>query len=58
MGCDYEAFVPDPHAGWDLQLPADLVADLADAELGIRLLTGREPAMLGSKACRSPRDGC
>lgn len=37
-GCEYEAYVPDPLMGWDLSLPADLVADLADAEEAIRVL--------------------
>lgn len=38
QGCDYDAFLPDPLTGWDLALPADLVADLADAETAIREL--------------------
>ena len=37
-GCDYEAFLPDPLAGWNLTLPADLVADLADADAATRQL--------------------
>ena len=37
-GCEYDAFLPDPLAGWDLVLPADLVADLADADAAIRRL--------------------
>jgi Fic family protein len=37
-GCDYDAYLPDPLAGWDLALPADLVADLTDAEAAIRRL--------------------
>ncbi len=37
-GCEYDAYVPDPLAGWDLVLPADLVADLSDAEAAIRRL--------------------
>ena len=28
QGCDYDAYLPDPIAGWELTLPADLVADL------------------------------
>ncbi len=36
QGCDYDAYLPDPLAGWGLTLPADLVADLADAEAAIR----------------------
>ena len=38
QGCDYDAYLPDPLAGWDLALPADLVADLTDAEAAIRRL--------------------
>ena len=37
-GCDYDAYLPDPLAGWELVLPADLVADLSDAEAAIRRL--------------------
>ena len=37
-GCDYHAYLPDPLANWDLTLPADLVADLNDAEAAIRRL--------------------
>jgi Fic family protein len=38
QGCDYDAYLPDPLTGWDLALPADLVADLSDAEAAIRQL--------------------
>lgn len=38
QGCDYDAYLPDPLAGWELVLPADLVADLSDAEAAIRRL--------------------
>jgi Fic family protein len=38
QGCEYNAYVPDPLAGWDLALPADLVADLSDADAAIRRL--------------------
>ncbi|MGK2886919.1 MAG: Fic family protein [Rhodococcus sp. (in: high G+C Gram-positive bacteria)] len=37
-GCEFDAYIPDPLAGWDLALPADLVADLTDAEAAIRQL--------------------
>lgn len=37
-GCDYDAYLADPLAGWDLVLPADVAADLADAEAAIRHL--------------------
>ena len=36
QGCDYDAYLPDPLAGWGLTLPAELVADLADGEAAIR----------------------
>lgn len=35
-GCSYEAYLPDPLAGWNLSLPGDLAADLADAETAVR----------------------
>ncbi len=35
-GCDYDAYLPDPLTGWDLALPGDLAADIADAETAIR----------------------
>jgi Fic family protein len=38
QGCDYDTYLPDPLAGWELALPADLVADLTDAETAIRRL--------------------
>ena len=38
QGCDYDAYLPDTLAGWNLALPADLVADLSDAEAAIRRL--------------------
>lgn len=38
QGCDYDAYLTDPLAGWDLALPADLAADLGDAEAAIRRL--------------------
>lgn len=37
-GCDYDAYLPDPLNGWDLSLPGDLAADVADAEAAIRQL--------------------
>lgn len=36
QGCNYDAYLPDPLAGWDLTLPGDLAADIADAETAIR----------------------
>lgn len=38
LGCDYESYMPDTVEGWELTLPADLVADLADAEAAVRRL--------------------
>ena len=38
LGCEYQAHLPDPLAGWSLSLPADLAADLSDAEAAIRRL--------------------
>ena len=38
LGCNYDAYLPDPLAGWDLSLPGDLAADIADAETAIRNL--------------------
>jgi Fic family protein len=38
QGCDYDAYLPDPLTGWELALPADLAADLTDAEAAIRRL--------------------
>jgi Fic family protein len=35
-GCDYDAYLPDPLASWDLALPGDLAADISDAETAIR----------------------
>ena len=35
-GCSYDAYLPDPLAGWNLTLPGDLAADIADAETAIR----------------------
>lgn len=37
-GCDYEVYLPDRLAGWDLQLPGELAADVADAEAAVRAL--------------------
>jgi Fic family protein len=36
QGCGYNAYLPDPLAGWNLTLPSDLAADIADAETAIR----------------------
>lgn len=37
-GCFYNAYLADPLAGWDLSLPADVAADVADAEEAVRAL--------------------
>ncbi len=47
LGCDYDAYLPDPLAGWDLTLPADLVADLSDAEAAIRRLNTSDTSLAG-----------
>jgi len=36
QGCNYDAYLPDPLAGWNLTLPGDVAADIADAETAIR----------------------
>jgi Fic family protein len=36
QGCNYIAYLPDPLSGWNLTLPSDLAADIADAETAIR----------------------
>ena len=36
QGCNYDAYLPDPLSGWNLTLPSDLAADIADAETAIR----------------------
>jgi Fic family protein len=36
QGCNYDAYLPDPLAGWNPTLPGDVVADVADAETAIR----------------------
>ncbi|MCH7667940.1 MAG: Fic family protein [Acidobacteria bacterium] len=35
-GCSYDAYLPDPLKGWNLTLPSDLAADIADAETAVR----------------------
>src|SRR3990172_2329098 len=36
QGCNHDAYLPDQLAGWNLTLPGDVVADIADAETAIR----------------------
>lgn len=36
QGCNYDAYLPDPLAAWNLTLPGDVAADIADAETAIR----------------------
>lgn len=36
QGCEYNAYLPDPLRGWNLSLPSDLAADIADAETAVR----------------------
>lgn len=38
QGCSYNAYLPDPVQGWELILPGDLAADIADAETAVREL--------------------
>lgn len=38
QGCNYDAYLPDPLAGWNPTLPGDVAADIADAETAIREL--------------------
>lgn len=38
QGCFYNAYLADPLADWDLAIPADVAADIADAEAAIRSL--------------------
>ena len=40
-GGTYDAYLPDPLAGWDLTIPADVAADIADAEAAVRALNLR-----------------
>lgn len=40
MGGVFRPYFPDPLAGWELELPADLVADVADAERDVMALQG------------------
>jgi Fic family protein len=37
-GSDYNAYLADPLADWDLSIPADVAADIADAEAAVRVL--------------------
>ncbi len=43
-GCNYDAYLPDRLDGWNLTLPADLVADLADADAAVRALNASDTA--------------
>lgn len=38
QGCWYHAYLPDPLSGWDPSIPADVAADIADAEAAVRRL--------------------
>ncbi len=37
-GCDYDSYLADPLAAWELSIPADVAADIADAEEAVRAL--------------------
>ncbi len=45
-GCFYETYIPDELQGWQLEIPGDLAADIADAELEIRDLNDTGTAHL------------
>lgn len=36
QGRTYEAYLPDPLAGWNLSIPGDVAADVGDAEAAVR----------------------
>jgi len=62
-GCDYDAYLADPLADWDLSIPADVAADVADAEAAVRALNdaGTTHVSLEGLACGSsprPSRGC
>lgn len=38
QGCEYDAYLPDPIVGWNLAIPGDVAADIADAEAAVRRL--------------------
>lgn len=40
-GCEYDSYLPDLLADWELTMPADVAADIADAETAIRTLNDR-----------------
>lgn len=37
-GCRYDAYLPDLLAGWNMDIPGDVAADIADAEAAVRSL--------------------
>ena len=37
-GCSYDAYLPDLLADWNMDIPADVAADIADAEAAVRSL--------------------
>jgi len=37
-GCEYDAYLPDRLVGWDLAIPAEVAADVSDAEDAVRRL--------------------
>jgi Fic family protein len=50
IGCDYEAFVPDPLAGRTFTLSGDTAADIADAERALQRLDSEATALIDSEA--------
>lgn len=41
-GCFYDAYIAAPLVGWGLSIPADVAADIADAEAAIRTLNAAD----------------
>lgn len=50
-GCTYDAYLPDPLAGWELTLPSDVAADIDDAEAAIRDRRLHQLHPIPSKKC-------
>lgn len=49
QGGSYGAYLADPLAGWGLSIPAEVAADVADAETAIRALNGADTAHVSLK---------
>ena len=48
--CSYRAYIPDPLAGRVLALPADLVADLSDADRAVGALQDRQTGLASAES--------